>query len=167
MSEWISRACIAVFGEQPGSQLTAQETESLIFRMAHVADVKIKAKCLGALSKLAGLSEYVECTIEAVQSQGIDMPTWIDPGTVKISLVGAASGIWFEMLLSATCIHYTTKTTVEFQHLVSALSLMWHDDDTLLELHWDLMGKLGAMIRVSSKTENGKKYAAVIAPTEG
>lgn len=166
MSEWISKARIGVFGEQHERPLTPPLLKSFISTMSHVANVKIKAKSLAALNKLARLSEYVECTIEAVQSQGIDEPTWINPGAVKLSSIDAASGVRFEMSLPTTCVHCTTKIVVQLQNLVLALSCIWYDDNTALELHWDRMGKSGAMVRVCSKTEKGKMYAAVIAPQE-
>jgi hypothetical protein len=142
--------------------------------MSRIADLKISKVILRSLKSLASLSEPVQCTIK-VDLGPPDLPTFSNPGTVTFCGVGVASGLRFEFPIPvSSLVYHAGETAVKFQHLVHAISwtkgeIEYMKDDSMymapLELHWDLNGNSGIMLRVRSSSGRSY-YAAVIAPTE-
>lgn len=127
----------------------SQDINDIVSQLSPVANLMIDKNIFNQLLWVAQWSEDVDCTFNVVE--GLE--------AVTLCGLGTNSHTRIELSLPVSQVFHTTKIMVKFVDLMHALSWTLDDfeflDDNLakvLELHCDLNGNAGVMLKAYTKT---------------
>jgi hypothetical protein len=130
-------------------QEDSQDINDIISQLSPVAHLMVNRNMFNQLVSVAEWSEDVDCTFNVVE--GLESVTVCGIGTISHTRIALS--------LPISQVFHTTQIMVKFMDLIHALSWTLHDFESpednsakVLELHCDLNGNAGVMLKAYTKT---------------